>query len=76
MQETNDILYSGKEFNKYYNNSCKIKFLQKDNKNYLTLIENGTITAIANIDKLLNVELDYNELIKLIRENGKIYDFS
>jgi hypothetical protein len=43
MQNTNDILYSGKEFNKYYNNSCKIKFLQKDNKNYLTLIENGKI---------------------------------
>lgn len=76
MEETNDILYSGKEFNKYYNNSRKIKFLQKDNKNYLALIENGTITSIADIDELLNVELDYNELIKLIRENGKIYNFS
>jgi hypothetical protein len=76
MEETNDILYSGKEFNKYYNNSRKIKFLSKDNKKYLALIESGTITSIADIDKLLNVELDYNELIKLIRENGKIYDFS
>lgn len=75
MEETNDILYSGKEFNKYYNNCCKIKFLTKDNKNYLAIVENNTITAITNINNLLNVELNYNELISLLRDKGTIYDF-